>query len=145
MSSISRTAYAEMYGPTTGDRVRLGDTELLIEARREALSRMLAQAEELGANAVVNVRFQLTHQVCLALLQNVCRAALVGPESRVGDEVIIITLTGTTTCLVGYPQLQLIPDVCAASIFCTVGVGALEVPGNLRVAALAQVWYLHLV
>ena len=34
-----------------------GYTELLVEARREALKRMTAQAEELGANAVVNVRF----------------------------------------------------------------------------------------
>ncbi len=34
-----------------------GYTELLTESRREAMSRMLAQAEELGANAVVNVRF----------------------------------------------------------------------------------------
>ncbi len=32
-------------------------TELLVESRREALARMLAQAEELGANAVINVRF----------------------------------------------------------------------------------------
>lgn len=32
-------------------------TELLTEARREALQRMLDQANELGANAVVNVRF----------------------------------------------------------------------------------------
>jgi uncharacterized protein YbjQ (UPF0145 family) len=32
-------------------------TELMTEARREAVRRMLAQAEELGANAVVNVRF----------------------------------------------------------------------------------------
>ncbi|MDX2053577.1 MAG: urease subunit alpha [Polyangiaceae bacterium] len=30
MVSISRRAYAEMYGPTVGDRVRLGDTELWI-------------------------------------------------------------------------------------------------------------------
>jgi urease subunit alpha len=30
MKTISRQAYAEMYGPTTGDRVRLGDTELWI-------------------------------------------------------------------------------------------------------------------
>jgi urease subunit alpha len=30
MATISRKAYAEMYGPTTGDRVRLGDTELWI-------------------------------------------------------------------------------------------------------------------
>jgi urease subunit alpha len=31
MAKISRQAYAEMYGPTTGDRVRLGDTELWIK------------------------------------------------------------------------------------------------------------------
>ncbi len=34
-----------------------GYTELLTESRQEALARMLAQAEQLGANAVVNVRF----------------------------------------------------------------------------------------
>lgn len=34
-----------------------GYTELLTEARREALERMLAQADQLGADAVVNVRF----------------------------------------------------------------------------------------
>ena len=34
-----------------------GYTELLVEARSEATKRMVAQAEELGANAVINVRF----------------------------------------------------------------------------------------
>ena len=34
-----------------------GYTELLTEARRQAMERMIAQAEQLGANAVVNVRF----------------------------------------------------------------------------------------
>jgi len=34
-----------------------GYTELLTEARREAMERMLAQAQQLGADAVVNVRF----------------------------------------------------------------------------------------
>ena len=32
---ISRAAYADMFGPTTGDRVRLGDTALLIEVERD--------------------------------------------------------------------------------------------------------------
>lgn len=32
---ISRQAYAELYGPTMGDRVRLGDTELIIEVERD--------------------------------------------------------------------------------------------------------------
>ena len=34
-----------------------GYTELLTEARREAMERMIAQAQQLGANAIVNVRF----------------------------------------------------------------------------------------
>ena len=34
-----------------------GYTELLTESRKQAMERMLAQAEALGANAVVNVRF----------------------------------------------------------------------------------------
>jgi urease subunit alpha len=32
---ISRATYADMYGPTTGDRVRLGDTELIIEVEKD--------------------------------------------------------------------------------------------------------------
>jgi urease subunit alpha len=35
MSRIGRRAYAEMYGPTTGDRVRLGDTELWIAVEQD--------------------------------------------------------------------------------------------------------------
>jgi uncharacterized protein YbjQ (UPF0145 family) len=34
-----------------------GYTELLIEARHQAMERMLAQAQQLQANAVVNVRY----------------------------------------------------------------------------------------
>lgn len=34
-----------------------GYTELLTETRRHSVERMLAQAKELGANAVLNVRF----------------------------------------------------------------------------------------
>ncbi len=32
---ITRRAYAGMYGPTTGDRLRLGDTDLVIEVERD--------------------------------------------------------------------------------------------------------------
>lgn len=34
-----------------------GYTELLTESRQQAMERMIAQAQALGANAVVNVRF----------------------------------------------------------------------------------------
>jgi urease subunit alpha len=33
--TISRATYADMYGPTTGDRVRLGDTDLVIEVEHD--------------------------------------------------------------------------------------------------------------
>ncbi|MEE2982121.1 MAG: urease subunit alpha [Pseudomonadota bacterium] len=35
MSTLSRSAYADLYGPTTGDRVRLADTALVIEVERD--------------------------------------------------------------------------------------------------------------
>ena len=67
----------EFYGIVTGSTVRAkhigrdimaglknivggeltGYTELLTEARQEAIERMVSQAQSIGANAVVNVRF----------------------------------------------------------------------------------------
>lgn len=35
MSTIDRSAYAQMYGPTVGDRLRLGDTELFVEVEKD--------------------------------------------------------------------------------------------------------------
>src|SRR5471030_712988 len=32
---IDKRAYAEMFGPTTGDRLRLADTELLVEVEKD--------------------------------------------------------------------------------------------------------------
>ncbi len=33
---IPRRTYADLYGPTTGDRVRLADTDLIVEVERDA-------------------------------------------------------------------------------------------------------------
>ena len=35
MSTISRQAYADMFGPTVGDRVRLADTDLILEIEKD--------------------------------------------------------------------------------------------------------------
>lgn len=35
MSKITRKQYADLFGPTTGDRIRLGDTDLFIEIERD--------------------------------------------------------------------------------------------------------------
>ncbi len=36
--TLDRRHYADMYGPTTGDRVRLGDTGLVAEVERDFTS-----------------------------------------------------------------------------------------------------------
>ncbi|MCX7693825.1 MAG: urease subunit alpha [Tepidimonas taiwanensis] len=46
MSTISRRAYAEMFGPTVGDRVRLADTELWIEVEDDYTLRSGGYGEE---------------------------------------------------------------------------------------------------
>lgn len=75
--TIPGKTIGEYYGVVTGSTVRAkhigrdlmaglknivggelkGYTELLQEARQEAMDRMCAEAESMGANAVVNVRF----------------------------------------------------------------------------------------
>ena len=81
--TIPGKTIVEFYGVVSGNTVRAkhigrdimaglknvvggelrGYTELLEESRQEALRRMLHQAEERGANAVINVRFA-TSSVC---------------------------------------------------------------------------------
>src|SRR3954451_21672509 len=34
-TSLPRAAYADMFGPTTGDRLRLADTELFVEVEKD--------------------------------------------------------------------------------------------------------------
>ncbi|MCP5488998.1 MAG: urease subunit alpha, partial [Verrucomicrobia bacterium] len=44
--TLSRRAYAEMYGPTVGDRVRLADTELLVEVERDFIAELSGYGDE---------------------------------------------------------------------------------------------------
>ena len=34
-ASLARAAYADMFGPTKGDRIRLADTSLIIEVEKD--------------------------------------------------------------------------------------------------------------
>lgn len=58
-----------------------GYTELLQESRDEALSRMVQQAQELGANAVVNVRFS-TSSVAAGAAEILCYGTAVCLEEN---------------------------------------------------------------
>ena len=51
MAKIPRRAYAEMYGPTVGDRVRLADTGLVIEVEDDYTLRAGGYGEEVKFGA----------------------------------------------------------------------------------------------
>ena len=46
MATIGKRAYAEMFGPTTGDRLRLADTELVIEVEQDYTLKAGSYGEE---------------------------------------------------------------------------------------------------
>ncbi|SFG30964.1 urease subunit alpha [Novosphingobium sp. CF614] len=48
---MSRSAYADMFGPTTGDRLRLGDTNLIVEIERDAT--ILGEEVKFGGGKVI--------------------------------------------------------------------------------------------
>jgi urease subunit alpha len=48
-ATISRRDYAAMFGPTTGDRVRLADTDLIIEVERDLTAELVGEAMFGGA------------------------------------------------------------------------------------------------
>jgi len=53
-TQISRASYAAMFGPTVGDRLRLADTDLIIEVERDLIAERAGAALSggLGANAL---------------------------------------------------------------------------------------------
>ena len=51
MGRLPRAAYADMFGPTTGDRVRLADTELIVEVERDFTS--YGEEVEFGGGKVI--------------------------------------------------------------------------------------------
>ncbi|PXW92870.1 urease [Sphaerotilus hippei] len=56
MASIGRRAYAEMFGPTTGDRLRLADTELILEVEQDLTLRAGGYGEEVKFGGGKTVR-----------------------------------------------------------------------------------------
>ena len=53
MATIGRRAYAEMYGPTVGDRIRLADTELFIEIEHDHAAAHYGEEVKFGGGKVI--------------------------------------------------------------------------------------------
>ena len=75
MASISKQAYAEMYGPTVGDRVRLADTELLIEVEQDKT--MYGDEVKFGGGKVIRDGMGQSQRVAAEVVDLVITNALI--------------------------------------------------------------------
>ena len=75
MSTIDRRAYAEMYGPTVGDRVRLGDTELWIEVEKDHT--LYGEEVKFGGGKVIRDGMGQSQRVAAEVADSVITNALI--------------------------------------------------------------------
>ena len=62
MKKINRKAYAQMFGPTTGDRVRLADTDLWIEVEEDRT--IYGEEVKFGGGKVIRDGMGQSQQCC---------------------------------------------------------------------------------
>src|SRR6201994_3487751 len=72
---IGRRAYAEMFGPTTGDRVRLADTDLLIEVERDYT--IYGEEVKFGGGKVIRDGMGQSQRVAADVVDTVVTNALI--------------------------------------------------------------------
>ena len=72
---ISRQAYSEMFGPTTGDRVRLADTELIIEVEKDYTT--YGEEVKFGGGKVIRDGMGQSQLSCSDVMDTVITNALI--------------------------------------------------------------------
>ena len=72
---ISRQAYAEMFGPTTGDRVRLADTDLWIEVERDCT--VYGEEVKFGGGKVIRDGMGQSQRCAAEVMDSVITNALI--------------------------------------------------------------------
>ena len=75
MRTITRAAYAEMYGPTTGDRVRLGDTALIIQVEKDFTT--YGEEVKFGGGKVIRDGMGQSQRVAADVVDTVITNALI--------------------------------------------------------------------
>jgi urease subunit alpha len=81
MAIITRSAYVDMYGPTTGDRVRLGDTDLWIEVEKDYA--VYGEEVKFGGGKVIRDGMGQSQRVGAEVMDTVITNALVVDHSGI--------------------------------------------------------------
>jgi len=72
---ISRQAYAEMFGPTVGDRIRLADTDLIIEVEKDFT--VYGEEVKFGGGKVIRDGMGQSQRVAIEVMDTVITNALI--------------------------------------------------------------------
>ena len=132
---ISRRDYAAMFGPTTGDKVRLADTDLIIEVERDLTADLVGRALGLG-NAPVygeEVKFGGGKVIRDGMGQSqVTRAA--GAVDTVITNALIVDWTGIYKADVGLKDGRIIKIGKAGNPDTQPGVNIIVGPGTEAIA-----------
>jgi urease subunit alpha len=75
MTRIDRRAYAQMFGPTTGDRVRLADTELIVQVETDHT--VYGEEVKFGGGKVIRDGMGQSQRVCAQAVDVVITNALI--------------------------------------------------------------------
>src|ERR1700710_3273836 len=72
---LPRAAYADMFGPTTGDRIRLADTELFIEIEKDFAT--YGEEVKFGGGKVIRDGMGQSQRIAAAVVDTVITNALI--------------------------------------------------------------------
>ncbi len=128
---IARSAYAEMFGPTTGDRVRLADTDLWIEVERDFTT--YGEEVKFGGGKVIRDGMGQSQRVAAEVVDTVITNALIVDhwgivKADVGIKNGRISGVGKA----GNPDIQpAVTIVIGASTEVIAGEGLILTPGGL--------------
>jgi urease subunit alpha len=75
MTTIDRQSYASMFGPTVGDRVRLGDTALVIQVEKDFTS--YGDEVKFGGGKVIRDGMGQSQRSCAETVDTVITNALI--------------------------------------------------------------------
>ncbi len=132
---ISRRDYAAMFGPTTGDRVRLADTDLIIEVERDLTAELVGLALGLGNASVYGeeVKFGGGKVIRDGMGQSqITRSA--GAVDTVITNALIVDWTGVYKADVGLKDGRIIKIGKAGNPDTQPGVNIIVGPGTEAIA-----------
>src|SRR5215218_5741329 len=154
MATLQRRAYAEMFGPTTGDRVRLADTDLVIEVEHDYTLRAGGYGEEVkfgGGKTIRDGMAQSQRTRAEGVVDTVMTNALildhVGIVIGPGTEVIScegnIVTAGGIDSHIHFICPQQIEEALASGITTMLGGGTGPATGTFATTATPGPWHIE--